>query len=57
MKHIINQMIRLWTDDGRNDKDFSSEEQRLIEAKTRLDKVIEYLQKASAELNDLLLKL
>ncbi len=51
---MLNQFRRLWGDDGRNDKDFSPQEQRLKDALTHLKEAADSLSKASTVLIDVI---
>lgn len=57
MNELLNQVRRLWSDDGRNDKDFSKEEIALKAAKVNLDNAISEFTKASTNLYNALLKM
>lgn len=57
MNRIVNQFRRIWSDDGRNDKDFSKQEMQLQAARLRLYSAIDELKKSADNLFDLLLKL
>lgn len=56
MNEIINQVKRMFYDDGRNDKDFSKEEMELNIAKKKLDEAIEEFQRIANKLYSTLLK-
>ena len=56
MNEIINQVKRMFYDDGRNDKDFSKEEMELTIAKKKLDDAIEEFQRTANKLYSTLLK-
>ena len=47
---MFNQIRRIWADDGRNDKDFSEQEQRLREALKHLKDAALSLSKAAENL-------
>jgi hypothetical protein len=51
---MLNQIRRLWADDGRDDKDFTSEELKLKEALTNLKYAADTLSRASTALLDLI---
>ena len=51
MDRIINQFRRIYSDDGREDKDFSGQEERLREAEARLARGTQELAKAAENLN------
>lgn len=50
MKQIINQFRRIWSDDGRGDKDFTKQELAYRVAKQNLDKAIREFEIASLNL-------
>ena len=56
MNEIINQVKRMFYDNGRNDKDFSKEEMELSIAKKKLDEAIEEFQRTANKLYSTLLK-
>jgi hypothetical protein len=47
---MFNQIMRIWSDRGQNDKDFSVQEQRLRDALEHLRNAAESLSKASENL-------
>lgn len=51
---MLNQFRRLWGDNGKNDKDFSPEEDKLRAALNELKRSADQLSKASTVLLDLL---
>ena len=51
MDRIISQFRRIYTDDGRGDKDFSDQEERLKKAEARLAQGTVELAKAAENLN------
>lgn len=51
MDRIINQFRRIYSDDGRGDKDFSGQEERLRQAEARLARGTQELAKAAENLN------
>lgn len=51
MVRLLNQIRRLYTDDGRNDIDFTEPEMRLLEAQKRLVNSTQELVRASENLN------
>lgn len=51
MDRIINQFRRIYTDDGRGDKDFSGQEERLRQAEARLARGTQELARAAENLN------
>lgn len=55
MNEIINQVKRLFYDDGRNDKDFTHEELKYKEARNRLTEAFNGFIKAADDLYDELL--
>lgn len=54
MIQVINQVRRIFADNGSGDRDFSSQEARLIEAQQRVVDAANELTKASEILTDLL---
>lgn len=55
MNEIVNQFKRLFSDNGRNDKDFTEEELKLRAAKQTLDKAIADFKHAADNLYSVLL--
>lgn len=53
MIQVVNQFRRIFSDDGRGDKDFSSQEDRLHEVQKKLMKATELLRSVSETLTDL----
>jgi hypothetical protein len=51
---MFNQLRRLWADDGRNDKDFTSQELQLHDALAHLKQAADSLSRASQTLMDVL---
>jgi len=51
MDKLLNQWRRLYSDDGRNDIDFSEQEKKLAEAQQRLSNKTQELVKAAENLN------
>lgn len=51
---MLNQIRRLWNDDGRGDKDFSPQETKLELALTELKHAADQLSRASTALLDLI---
>jgi len=51
MDRIINQIRRIYYDDGQDDKDFSGQEERLRQAEARLARGTVELAKAAENLN------
>lgn len=49
---MLNQLRRIWSDNGSNDKDFTPQEERLKKALTHLKEAADLLSKASAVLID-----
>ena len=56
MDKVFNQFRRVYSDDGRNDVDFSDRELALQEAKLKLMQATAYLIRASERLNTAALK-
>ncbi|MGY3527293.1 hypothetical protein ACVISU_000061 [Bradyrhizobium sp. USDA 4452] len=54
MIQVLNQFRRVWSDDGRGDKDFSSQESRLHEVQAKLEEATMLLRQASETLTGLL---
>ena len=54
MTQIVNQVRRIWSDDGRGDKDFSEAETHLREAEKKLFDATDLLKRASETLSGLL---
>ena len=54
MIQIVNQVRRIWSDDGRGDKDFSEAETNLREAEKKLFDATDLLKRASETLSVLL---
>jgi hypothetical protein len=54
LSNVIRQIKRLWTDDGINDKDFTSQEKKLREALQHLKDAADNLSKASQMLIDVI---
>lgn len=54
MIQVVNQFRRIFSDDGRGDKDFSQQEARLREVQRQLHKATEALKSASETLIDLI---
>lgn len=52
---IVNQINRIINDDGKNDKDFSSQEEKLRIAKKNLEHATDSLIAASEALNEVLI--
>jgi septation ring formation regulator EzrA len=52
--HVVNQVRRIFSDDGRGDRDYSVQEERLREAQKNLMDATDELTKASEALTDLL---
>lgn len=55
MAAMVNQFRRISSDDGRGDKDFTAQEERLRQAEQRLTEAAALLSKASEILRDVLL--
>jgi hypothetical protein len=51
---MLNQFARLWTDKGRDDKDFTMQELKLKQALTDFKSAADQLSRASAALLDLI---
>lgn len=51
---MFNQIRRMWADDGRNDRDFTPQEQRLKNALKHLKEAADSLSKASEVLIDVI---
>jgi hypothetical protein len=51
---MFNQIMRIWRDDGSNDKDFTGQEQKLREALKHLKDAADSLSKASDHLLDVI---
>jgi hypothetical protein len=51
---MLNQIRRIWADNGQNDKDFSPQEQRLKDALQHLKEAADSLSKASSVLIDVI---
>lgn len=51
---MFNQFRRYWSDDGRNDRDFTPQEKRLKDALTHLKEAADSLSKASEVLLDVI---
>lgn len=51
---MFNQIRRLWTDDGSNDRDFTPQEQKLKDALIHLKEAANSLSKASEVLIDVI---
>lgn len=51
---MFNQIKRLWSDDGHNDRDFTPQEQRLKDALLHLKEAADSLSKASEVLLDVI---
>ncbi len=54
MTQIVNQVRRIWSDDGRGDKDFSEAETHLREAEDKLFKAADLMKHAAELLSGLL---
>jgi len=54
MMQVANQFRRIWTDDGRGDKDFSDRETKLRNALRKLEKATTLLREVSETLTDLI---
>lgn len=54
MNAVANQFRRIFTDDGRGDKDFAAHEERLRQAQKYLTEAAEGLTKAANILSDLI---
>ncbi|MGY3278103.1 hypothetical protein [Bradyrhizobium sp. S3.7.6] len=54
MRSILNNIRRAFNDDGRNDRDFSVQEQRLQEVQKHLQEAADGLTRAAAILSDLI---
>jgi len=52
MNEVVKQFKRLFTDDGRADKDFSQKENEVRQAKANLDAAIARFKKAADDLYD-----
>ena len=52
MKSVLNQLLRIYSDAGQNDKSFAIQEEKLREAESRLVAATEDLLKSSQNLND-----
>jgi hypothetical protein len=55
MSQILNQFRRIISDDGRNDKDFTKQEEKLREAREHLHKATDALKKSARNLTDYLI--
>jgi len=55
MNAILNQVRRIYSDNGQNDKDFSEQETRLRAANLKLAEATRELVRASVHLNDVLI--
>jgi arginyl-tRNA synthetase len=55
MNAIVNQFRRIYSDYGQNDKDFTDQETKLREARTKLANATQELIKSSMRLNDVVL--
>lgn len=55
MNAVLNQFRRIYSDDGRGDRDFSIQEERLRVAQQRLIESTQALVRSSQYLNDVLL--
>lgn len=54
MNHVINQVRRIFSDDGKGDKDFSQQEASLREVQIKLMAATDLLKSASETLVDLI---
>lgn len=54
MMQVLNQFRRVWSDDGRGDKDFSEREERLHEVQQKLENATKLLRQASETLTGLI---
>ncbi|PAY07198.1 hypothetical protein CK489_15475 [Bradyrhizobium sp. UFLA03-84] len=54
MIQVFNQIRRVWSDDGRGDKDFSDQETRLQEVQQKLVEATDLLRQASETLTGLI---
>jgi len=54
MIQVVNQIKRIWADDGRGDKDFSEQEAKLRQVQGQLITATEALKSASETLIDLI---
>lgn len=54
MNNIVNNFRRIFSDDGRGDKDFADQEQRLRQAQQFLKEATDGLTKAAGILSDLI---
>lgn len=54
MTQIVNQVKRIWADDGRGDKDFSEQEARLRKVQQQLTNATQALKSASETLIELI---
>lgn len=54
MMQIINQFRRIYSDDGRGDKDFTEQETRLHEVQVKLHQATDLLRQASETLTGLI---
>lgn len=52
MNQVINQVRRIFSDDGRGDKDFTEQERRLDEARKKLTEATQALKRAAELLHD-----
>jgi hypothetical protein len=55
MKALLSQFRRIYSDDGKNDQDFTDQEEKLRAANQRLANATTELIRASVHLNDVLL--
>lgn len=54
MIQVVNQFRRIFSDDGRGDKDFSEQSERLHEVQQKLEKATDLLRQASETLTGLI---
>ena len=54
MNHVVNQFRRIFSDDGRGDKDFGDQEVQLREAQNRLQDAVRAVTSASEILSGLI---
>ena len=54
MMQVLNQFRRVWSDDGRGDKDFSEREEKLHEVQQKLVQATDLLRQASETLTGLI---
>lgn len=55
MIQVVNQFRRIFSDDGRGDKDFSEQEQRLHDVHVKLHYATDLLRQAAETLKDLII--